>query len=406
MFDGAILSWLYNIKPKFWFDTMLMTRPLVGQTVGGSLKNLATHYNIGVKGDEVFQTLGKRRATFTPQELDRFGNYAINDVDLTYELFNKVKKDFPVTELMVIDQTIRMYTEPTVELDRFTLESHLDKVKTNKAQLLDTINSAGVDPDLLKRLLMSNDRFAKLLKAMGVEPPTKVSPTTGKQTWAFAKTDQGFLDLLEKGTPKVQALCHARLGIKSTIEETRTENLIGVSHRGKLPIMLNYYGAHTGRFSGGDKLNLQNLPRNGAIRSALTAPVGHKLIACDSSQIEARVLAHLAGQDDLVEAFRQGRDVYSEFASDVYGRKITKEDKLERFVGKTCILGLGYGMGAEKFRNTLSLGMGGMSVDIDHHEAQRIVMLYRDKNHRITRLMATLSICIEWYDSRARWYNL
>ena len=386
MFDGAILSWLYNIKPKFWFDTMLMTRPLVGQTVGGSLKNLATHYNIGVKGDEVFQTLGKRRATFTPQELDRFGNYAINDVDLTYELFNKVKKDFPVTELMVIDQTIRMYTEPTVELDRCTLESHLDKVKTNKAQLLDTINSAGVDPDLLKRLLMSNERFAKLPKAMGVEPPTKISPTTGKQTWAFAKTDQGFLDLLEKGTPKVQALCNARLGIKSTIEETRTENLIGVSHRGKLPIMLNYYGAHTGRFSGGDKLNLQNLPRNGAIRSALTAPVGHKLIACDSSQIEARVLAHLAEQDDLVEAFRQGRDVYSEFASEVYGRKITKEDKLERFVGKTCILGLGYGMGAEKFRNTLSLGMGGMSVDIDHYEAQRIVMLYRDKNHRIKDL--------------------
>ena len=147
---------------------------------------------------------------------------------------------------MVIDQTIRMYTEPTIELDRSTLESHLDKVKTSKAQLLDTINTAGVDPDKLKKLLMSNDRFAKLLKAVGIEPPTKISPTTGKETWAFAKTDQGFLDLLEKGTPKVQALCHARLGIKSTIEETRTENLVGVSHRGKLPIMLNYYGAHTG----------------------------------------------------------------------------------------------------------------------------------------------------------------
>jgi DNA polymerase len=363
-----------------------MTRPLVGQTIGGSLKNLAIHYNIGAKGDEVFHTLGKRKSDFTPQELDRFGDYAINDVDLTYKLFKKVSKGFPVQELMVIDQTIRMYTEPTIELDRSTLASHLATVQTNKAQLLDTINTAGVDPDKLKKLLMSNERFAKLLKAMGVEPPTKISPTTGNKTWAFAKTDAGFIELCESGSPKVQALCQARLGIKSTIEETRTENLIKVADRGKLPIMLNYYGAHTGRFSGGDKLNLQNLPRNGAIRSALTAPEGHKLIACDSSQIEARVLAHLAGQDDLVEAFRQGRDVYSEFASTVYGRVITKDDKLERFVGKTCILGLGYGMGAEKFRNTLALGMGGLKVDIPEEEARRIVYLYRDKNHRITAL--------------------
>ena len=385
-FDGAILSWLYNIKPKFWFDTMLMTRPLVGQTVGGSLKNLAIHYNIGAKGDEVLNTIGKRKSDFTPQELDRFANYAINDVNLTYKLFKKVSKDFPVRELMVIDQTIRMYTQPTIELDIHKLVSHLATVRTNKAQLLDTINTAGVDPDKLKKLLMSNERFAKLLKAVGVEPPKKISPTTGKETWAFAKTDAGFIDLLENGSPKVQAICNARLGTKSTIEETRTENLIKVADRGRLPIMLNYYGAHTGRFSGGDKLNLQNLPRNGAIRSALTAPEGHKLIACDSSQIEARVLAHLAGQDDLVEAFRQGRDVYSEVASTVYGKTITKDDKLERFVGKTCILGLGYGMGAEKFRNTLALGMGGLKVDISEAEAKRIVYLYRDKNHRITAL--------------------
>ncbi|QDP53667.1 MAG: putative DNA polymerase [Prokaryotic dsDNA virus sp.] len=386
MFDGAILSWLYNIKPKFWLDTMLMARPLVGQTVGGSLKNLAIHYNIGAKGDEVLNTLGKRKSDFTPQELDRFGDYAINDVDLTYKLFGKLKSQFPVRELMVIDQTIRMYTQPVIELDKSTLTSHLETVQTNKAQLLDSINSAGVDPDKLKKLLMSNERFAKLLKAVGVEPPRKVSPTTGKETWAFAKTDAGFIDLLEGGSSKVQAICNARLGTKSTIEETRTENLIKVADRGKLPIMLNYYGAHTGRFSGGDKLNLQNLPRNGAIRSALTAPEGHKLIACDSSQIEARVLAHVAGQDDLVEAFRQGRDVYSEFASTVYGKTITKDDKLERFVGKTCILGLGYGMGAEKFRNTLAQGMGGLKVDISESEAKRIVYLYRDKNHRITAL--------------------
>ena len=184
---------------------------------------------------------------------------------------------------------------------------------------------------------MSNQIFVKILETVGVEPPMKTSLRTGKETYAFAKTDKEFTALLDHPNPKVQTLVAARLGTKSTIEETRTENLMKVADRGALPIMLNYYGAHTGRFSGGDKLNLQNLPRNGAIRKAITAPEGHVLVACDSSQIEARMVAYIAGQDDLVQAFREGRDVYSEFASEVYGKKVTKDDKVQRFVGKTCI---------------------------------------------------------------------
>jgi DNA polymerase len=110
------------------------------------------------------------------------------------------------------------------------------------------------------------------------------------------------------------------------------------------------------------------------------------LVAADSSQIEARLVAWLAGQTDLLQAFREKRDVYSEFASEVYGRTITKADKIERFVGKTCVLGLGYGMGAEKFRRTLEIGQGGVSVKIDISEAERIVRLYRTKNHKIVSL--------------------
>jgi len=231
--------------------------------------------------------------------------------------------------------------------------------------------------------LSSNNMFAKILKKLGVEPPKKISATTGKETYAFAKTDKQLTSLSHHDNPIVRELVGARLNVKSTIEQTRAENLINVSDRGKLPILLNYYGAHTGRFSGGDKLNLQNLPRNGAIRKALTVPKDKMLIACDSSQIEARMVAYISGQKDLIQAFKEGRDVYSEFASEIYNRKITKEDKLERFVGKTCILGLGYGMGAVKFKDTLALGQGGMSVDIDINEAQRIVNLYRQKNHMI-----------------------
>lgn len=133
-----------------------------------------------------------------------------------------------------------------------------------------------------------------------------------------------------------------------------------------------------------DKVNLQNLPRGGALRKALAAPDGHLIVACDSSQIEARLVAYLAGQDDLVQSFREGRDVYSEFATDVYQRPVTKTDKVERHVGKTCILGLGYGMGPPKFQHSLATGF--ISVHVEAHEAQQIVNLYRNKYHRIQAL--------------------
>lgn len=387
-FDGAILSWHFGINPKLWLDTLSMARPFHQMTVGGSLKALATYYGLGQKGEEVLNALGKRRANFTPDEMNRYGEYCKNDVELTYQLFKKLSKGFPVSELMVIDQTIRMYTEPVIELDRELLEKHLEEVKARKRMLIQDIGLKDVSEEAVTKALMSNQIFAKYLANLGIDPPTKVSARTGKETWAFGKTDKGFTDLLEHPDERVQVAVAARLGVKSTIEETRTENLIGVSERGRLPIMLNYYGAHTGRFSGGDKMNLQNLPARGnnTIRRALKAPAGQLLISCDSSQIEARMVAWLAEQHDLVGAFAENRDVYSEFASEVYGRTVTKADKIERFVGKTCILGLGYGMGAEKFRRTLEIGQGGISVKIELSEAERIVRLYRQKNHKIVAL--------------------
>jgi len=128
-----------------------------------------------------------------------------------------------------------------------------------------------------------------------------------------------------------------------------------------------------------DRQNLQNLPRSSPLRHAMFAPRGYKLVICDLSQIEARMVAWLAGQDDLLTSFAEGRDVYSEFASEVYGRKITKENKTERFVGKVSILSLQYGVGANKFRNMLALG----GVNIPIEEAQEIVNMYRNKYTRI-----------------------
>ena len=332
-FDGAILNWRLGLKPKFWLDTLSMGRPRHNMGIGVSLKALADYYEIGAKGTEVVLAMGKRREDFSAADLHQYGEYCKNDVDLTYVLFGKLKPDIPKEELKTIDLLIRMYTEPMLELDKFVLTTHLDNVQAAKAKLVDLVSQYCSLDDM-----RSNNKFADILRKLNVEPPTKISLRTGKSTWAFSKTDVEFKNLLEHDDVRVQTVVGARLGTKSTIEETRTESFIKIADRGTLPIMLHYYGAHTGRGSGGDKINLQNLPRGGALRRSIRAPDGHMLVACDSAQIEARVTAWLAGQDDLVGDFRDGVDIYSKFASTVYDKPINKkEHPVERFLGKTCL---------------------------------------------------------------------
>ena len=380
MFDGAILSWCFNIHPRMYTDTLCIARALHGTEAGASLGALSERYSIGVKGTEVLDALGKRRGDFRPEELAAYGDYCINDVILTYKLFSLMARKFPKSELQLIDLTLRMYTEPSLELDADLLASHLDDIKERKSKLL---TDAGVTD---KKELMSNPKFAELLKGFGVEPPMKISPTTDKETFAFAKSDEGFKALLEHENDKVQSLVAARLGTKSTLEETRTQRFIDISARGLLPVPVRYYAAHTGRWGGDDKINLQNLPSRGPngkkLKCSIVAPEGYSLIDCDSSQIEARVLAWLAGQDDLTNAFAKGDDVYKHMASSIYNVPSDGVSKDQRFVGKTTILGAGYGMGAVKFQ----LQLQGMGVYIELEEARRIIDIYRSTNGAISQL--------------------
>ena len=380
MFDGAILSWIFNIRPRVWADTLCVARALHGVEVGGSLKALAERYNIGVKGTEILNALGKRREDFTDDELDSYGDYCINDVELTYKLFGKfLKQGFPKKELKIIDCTLRMFVHPMLELDEDLLEQHLQEIKNHKDKLL---SDCGVD----KEELMSNPKFAEVLSNLGVEPPTKVSPTTGKEAYAFAKTDEGFKALQQHEDSRVQALVAARLSNKSTLEETRTQRFIDISSRGTLPVPVKYYAAHTGRWGGDDKINLQNLPSRGPngkmLKRSIVAPDGYTLIDCDSSQIEARVLAWFAGQTDLTNSFRKKEDVYVNMASRIYGIEEDQVSKDQRFVGKTTILGAGYGMGAVKFQTQLkSLG-----TEISLDEARRVINIYRNANWKISHV--------------------
>mgnify|MGYP003340109710 CR=1 FL=1 len=380
MFDGFILSHHFAIRPKFWVDTLCMGRAVHGVEVSGSLAALAERYGIGKKGTEVHNFKGYRRQDFSEFELSKYGDYCINDVNLTYTLFNKMLADgFPKKELHVINQTLRMFTEPVLELDAGLLEEHLRDVQGKKERLL--LECAANRDDL-----MSNQKFAELLRGYGVEPPTKISPTTGKETLALAKNDEEFKALAEHPDVRVQGIVAARLGTKSTLEETRTQRFIDIASRGKLPVPIKYYAAHTGRFGGDDKINLQNLPSRGQnagkLKKAIRAPEGYKVIDADSAQIEARVLAWLAEQNDLVEAFARKDDVYKKMASAIYGKPEDQISKDERFVGKTTILGAGYGMGAVKFQGQLKT----FGVDVSLDEARRIIDIYRKTNPAVTAL--------------------
>jgi DNA polymerase len=375
MFDMAIKNWRFDIRPKRIIDTLSMLRAIDGPDAGNSLAKAAERYGLGVKGTEVVNALGKRRLDFTPEELAAYGVYCINDVELTYKLAMKLLDGFPKEELQLIDLTMRMFTEPVLYLEKADLELHLADVRAKKNDLL---GKALISKDNL----MSNPQLAETLRSLGVTPPMKISPTTGKETYAFAKNDEDFKALLEHENPIVQAIVAARLGVKSTLEETRTERFIGIANRGPLPVPLRYYAAHTGRFGGDDKVNLQNLPRKSPLKKAIKAPPGYVVIDCDSSQIEARTLAWLAGQWDLVEAFDRGEDVYKIMASSIYGVPVEEVTDAQRFVGKTTILGAGYGMGPLKFQAQLKT----FGVELDLDECKRIIAVYRETYPYIPKL--------------------
>lgn len=348
LFDAAILAWRFGVNPRAWLDTLSMARAMFGLR-GNSLALLAKRYSLEDKGTAVQNAMGKRRADFTPEEFAKYADYCLHDAELCHELFYLMsngwynpetfdhRHPYPAQELRLIDKLIRMYTEPMLRLNKGQLEEHLADVIRRKEELL---SNAGI----AKEDLMSNPKFALVLEEFGVTPPMKISPTTGKQAFAFAKTDPGMKALLEHPDERVQAVVAARMGVKSTLEETRTQRFIDMAGRNLMfPVPLRYSAARTHRLGGTDGINLQNLPARGAqankLKRCIEAPPGYVIVDCDSSNIEARMLAWLAGQDDLVEDFANGVDVYCKMSGKIFGREITKADKKERFVGKTVVLG-------------------------------------------------------------------
>lgn len=388
-FDGLILSHHYELRPKVWFDTLGMARALHGANGRLSLDKLAERYGIGAKGHEVHNVKGMRYCDFSSEALQRYGSYSINDIELEYQLLRRMLPQFSRTELEINDRVIRMFTEPELLLDTHLLEQYAKSLSVEKTTLLIRAGVQVAD-------VMSNDKFAQELANLGVVPPRKISKTTGKLTWAFAKTDKAMQELQEHEDERVQLLVAARLKNKTTLAERGARRLIGMAQRGPATVYLKYSGASgTHRFSGGDKFNWQAMKRKSDLRRAVKAPPGHKIVVGDSSNIEARLLDWLAGQDDMVEVYQQydaglGPDVYCVVAGRIYERPIRKEtDPDERQMGKVAKLGLGYGMGPDRFIDAVrgqATDKNGRPLVLSLEFAARVVNIYRQSHPQVRKL--------------------
>lgn len=436
-FDGLILSHHYGIRPKVWIDTLSLARPHVPGSL--SLGGLAKHFNLPAKGDEVVNAVGVRLAAMSSLQLNRYRKYCEHDVELTCALANLLLDQTPKDELKIADMVIRMFTEPVLRLDYDILRELHEDITVSKMTVM---MLAGVAQDEL----LSNNKFAEVLRALGVEPPMKLSLTTGRQTFAFAKTDGAMRALAEHPDPRVQAVVAARLGVKSTLAETRAARMMAMSQRGTAPVYLLYAGARqTGRLSGGDKMNWQNNARNRALttnnlpigkliitpsgaatlksggegavctshgdfatkdchelglRDAIQAPDGYVLVVVDSANIEARGLAWVAKQKDALDRFRAGVDPYCHMASRIFSREVTKADGDARRLGKIAVLGLGYGMGPSKFLETCAQN----GITISSGIAEMVVAAYRHTYHRVEALWKAMERAIpDMAAGRERW---
>ncbi len=376
-FDGLILNYHYDVKPKFWFDTLSMARLLYPHDKSHSLETLAKKFGFGSKIVPYEKFKNKTLADLYQDSdlLEELMEGCKHDVELTYLIFKKMLPLVPKEELQVIDLTIRMFTEPVLQLDVDRVQNYMDETIDKQEELLSQLGVA-------KKDLASADKFSAILEKLGVSPPRKISPRTGKETFAFAKTDQSFLELLNHEDEQTRLLAEARLATKSTIGETRAGRLLSISARGDLPIYLKYYGAHTGRWSGGDKVNFQNFPRGGELRKSILAPEGYVVCVGDLSQVECRILAYHAKEDWVLEAFKDGRDLYCELATRIYVKVITKADAIERFLGKTVELGAGFGTGWKKLQATVKL----KGVTLSDIQAQAAINAYRQSHPKIVRL--------------------
>lgn len=377
-FDGLILNHHYGVRPAMWFDTLSMARLVFPHARSHSLGAIAEMLSLGKK-DVPYESF-KGVQDLPPDLYNRVAAGCANDVELTYAVFRRLLPFVPPEELRVIDLTIRMFTEPALQLDQTRMAKYLEATKKQKETVLAELG-------VTREALQSSEQFAALLRLAGADVPTKPSPSDPEKIiYAFAKTDDGMKNLLESPDERITTLAAARLGQKSTIGETRAQRLLDMSSRGALAVYLNYCGAHTTRWSGGDSLNWQNFTRGSELRLSILAPEGYRLVIIDNAQIECRLVNWQAGQEDILDKFRNKEDIYSQLASMFYGEHVDKLKPEKRGTGKQIELSCGFRAGADSIKETAKRGTYGPPVLLTDEQALAARDLYRMTHPKVAEL--------------------
>lgn len=357
-FEGLILNEYYDWCPAQYVCTQALSMAVLPGLRKHDLDTVSKFLGHEGKTDKI-------RPEMTDDELSA---YVLGDVEATLYVYDKLRDLLPPIEWRLMDRTIRWGAIPRLRVDELRLRRAIIAMEKEK----ETIISNGACPE---DILASNVKFAEYLRKDGVDVPMKLSPRTGKMIPALAREDWGWKQMRAQH-PEREPQWKARLAVKSSIHITRARRIAKVASW-PLPMPLKYYGAHTGRWSGTDKVNPQNFPKKGELRKCLVAPPGFKIMVVDAAQIEMRVNAWLCGEKRSLDILRAGRDIYEEMARTLF-TVITDGEVTEkqRFEGKTVELALGFQMGAEKY---YVKQQGRVTRD----EARQRVALYRQSHPRI-----------------------
>lgn len=260
-FDGGILQWKYGVNPRSWIDTIGLAKAVLGPQVKSfHLKDVASHLGLQPKGE--LKTNGKR--TLTPQEEAELAEYCVVDTQIAYDIFIKLKDEFPEQEWVILDWTVRTFLNPVLSINKEICEKVYNDIRSKKDKLFS-------DLGLTSTQLASNVIFPRLLEAEGVTVPVKKN-SKGKTVYALSMQDEAFTNLKHHTKERVRKLYEARVAVKQVLEETRAKKLADIADVSKYCFDVGYSGAtQTHRFSGGSggSGNPQNFNQNTPLREAL-----------------------------------------------------------------------------------------------------------------------------------------
>ncbi|EJT1340379.1 DNA polymerase I [Vibrio vulnificus] len=369
-YDASVLA-RYGIEMKgIKHDTMLAS--YVYNSVGGKhdMDSLALRFlQHSCISFEQLAGKGKNQLTFNQIDLNEAAVYAAEDADVTLRLHNRLFANIEQDEkLKAIYQEIEVPLVPVL--------SRMERTGV----LIDDMKLSAQSQEIAVRL---GELEQKAYEIAG--QPFNMNSPKQLQTILFEQMGLPVIKKTPSGTPSTAEEVLQELALDyplpSVIMEYRGLAKLKSTYTDKLPKMINphtgrvhtsYHQAvtATGRLSSTDP-NLQNIPiRNEEgrrIRQAFVAPHGYKILAVDYSQIELRIMAHLSGDQALLDAFQQGKDIHAATAAEIMGVSIEQVSSEQRRRAKAVNFGLIYGMSAFGLAKQLGIPRGEAQAYMDKY---------------------------------------